>query len=641
MHDGYLRVATATPAIRVADTSYNGEQILSLIRQADAEKASLVVFPELCLTGYTCGDLFLDHTLQQAAINALKRIIRQTAGLNCICIVGLPFAVDDALYNVAAVVHDGQLLGLVPKTNIPNYQEFTELRYFQSGRQLGRVKSIRWGSHLVPFGSELLFCSQTVPDFKFAVEICEDLWVPKPPSIAAALAGATVICNLSASNEILTKADYRRLLVSSHSARLICAYLYADAGSGESTTDLVFSGHRLMYENGQCLAESPLFHDGLTVTDLDLSLLQSERRRQQTFAQSAGETDRPGHLPVFFEQPVYDLDLSRPVLANPFVPADPALLTVRCRETIAIQTRGLVKRLEHIPGVRAVIGLSGGLDSTLALLITTRAFDLLGRDRSDIIAVTMPGFGTTDRTYQNAVALAQSERVTLREIPIGEAVLKHFEDIGHDPNQRDVTYENAQARERTQVLMDLANQVGGLVVGTGDLSELALGWATYNGDHMSMYHVNCSIPKTLVRHLVRFIAGENTGTLQSVLLDIVETPVSPELLPSENNQITQQTEQLVGPYELHDFFLYYFVRYGFSPVKIARLASAAFSGQYQPDEIRKWLRVFITRFFSQQFKRSCSPDGPKVGRIALSPRGDWRMPSDAMSTLWLDQLADV
>ncbi len=636
MKDGFIRVAAATPVIRVADVAGNSQKILELIREAQTRQASLVVFPELCLTGYTCADLFLSQALQDAARRALLDLVRATADADAVCAVGMPLAVGPALYNCAAIFQRGRILGIVPKQHIPNYAEFYELRHFTPAPAAGQEpRTILFDGEEVPFGNDLLFACREMPDFQLAFEICEDLWVPQPPSIASAQAGATVIGNLSASDETLTKAAYRRLLVQSQSARLLCAYLYADAGEGESTTDLVFSGHNLICENGRKLAESALFSHGLTCADIDVQLLAAERRRQNTFGRpdlAAQQRIQPVSLPVV------PLRLERPVPASPFVPADHRDLAERCDEIIALQVQGLKKRLAHIGANHAVIGLSGGLDSTLAFLVTIRTFDALQLDRSGILAVTMPGFGTTDRTYRNALALARASQTELREISIREAVLQHFDAIGHDPDRHDVTYENAQARERTQILMDLANQVGGLVIGTGDLSELALGWATYNGDHMSMYGVNSSVPKTLVRHLVRHAAENLVPDLHDLLLDVLDTPVSPELLPPQNGEISQKTEQIVGPYDLHDFFLYYFVRFGFTPRKILRLAEHAFAGRFDRTTIKHWLTVFLKRFFSQQFKRSCLPDGPKVGSVTLSPRGDWRMPSDAQALVWLEEL---
>ena len=637
MKDGFVRVATATPTIKVADCAHNADQIRHLMLEAQRQKVAVLVTPELALTGYTCSDLFLSRTLQQGALQALESLIASSKALDVMTLVGLPLAVGPALYNVAAVIQGGRLLGLVPKRNIPNYSEFYEARHFSPGPLLQTVELF---GETVPLGTNLLFQNRENPDFVVAAEICEDLWVLEPPSIHHARAGATVLANLSASDELIGKSAYRRLLVQSQSGRLVCAYLYADAGAGESTTDLVFSGHNLIYENGRCLAESPLFATGLVTADVDVQQLQAERRRQNTFL--AGQSNDRSYQVIPFSVRRQDLELRRPLAAHPFVPQSQHDLAERCEEILTLQVQGLKKRLAHTKTQSAVIGLSGGLDSTLALIVTARAFDALQLPRAGITTVTMPGFGTTDRTYSNALHLAKSLATTLREIPIREAVTLHFADIGHPADLHDVTYENSQARERTQILMDIANQTGGLVIGTGDLSELALGWATYNGDHMSMYAVNSSVPKTLVRHLVRHAATQveaaGDEALQQVLLDILDTPVSPELLPPKDGQIAQQTEQIVGPYELHDFFLYYLVRFGFTPQKILRLAKIAFAGTYDETTIHNWLKIFIRRFFAQQFKRSCLPDGPKVGSVTLSPRGDWRMPSDAEAALWLKDL---
>lgn len=636
MHDGFIRVAAATPEIRVADCLYNEAQILKLMRQAEKDSVQIVIFPELALTGYTCGDLFFSQTLQEAARASLSRLVKASQTLTGLFAVGLPLAVGSALYNAVAVFQQGELLGFVPKQNLPDYGEFNETRFFSAGPV---AADCLFKGLTVPIGTDLLFRSREVPDACLGFELCEDLWSPQPPSNDLVRAGAVIIGNLSASNEVVAKADYRRLLVRSQSGRLICAYCYASAGPGESTTDLVFSGHNLIYENGQRLAESERFSTGLLSADIDVQQLIQDRRRQRIISGRTPERIQIREIP--FSSPPVALSLKRSISDHPFVPKDPEILADHCREIIELQSRGLQKRLAHISSQSAVLGLSGGLDSTLALLITVHAFDALQLSRSGILAITMPGFGTTDRTYQNALRLAEGLDATLREIPIREAVLGHFQDIGHNPDQHDVTYENAQARERTQILMDLANQQQALVIGTGDLSELALGWATYNGDHMSMYAVNSSVPKTLIRHLVRFLATQSGEPLRSVLEDILATPVSPELLPPENGKIAQKTEHLVGPYHLHDFFLFYFVRYGFTPEKIERLARIAFRDTYQAHEIRHWLRIFIRRFFSQQFKRSCMPDGPKVGRVALSPRGDWRMPSDAQARIWLEQLPEI
>ena len=629
MKDGFLRVCTATPEIRVADCAHNAAVVTSLAGQAAAAGASLVVFPELCLTGYTCGDLFLQTTLLQGAEQALQRLAADTKMLDCLIVVGLPVACGAALYNCAAVVYHGEILGLVPKTYIPNYGEFYEQRHFSAA---GAARTICIGKKDIPLGSDLLFACRELPCFILGLEICEDLWVAEPPSSRLCAYGATVIANPSASDEVIGKAAYRRQLVTSQSARTISAYLYADAGEGESTTDLVFSGHNFIAENGAVLAESARFSTGLTFADVDLQRLVSERLRTTTYQ------EKPGGTVIPFSMPLRTLPLNRKIAPLPFVPDDGGDRARRCEEIFSIQSAGLCKRLRHTNSKTAVLGLSGGLDSTLALLVTAHSFDRLGLGRSGILAVSMPCFGTTRRTKTNAQKLAESMGCTFREIPIGDTVSAHLNDIGHDPAVQDATFENAQARERTQVLMDLANQYGGLVVGTGDLSELALGWATYNGDHMSMYGVNASIPKTLVRHLVAFEASRSEKSLAAVLLDILDTPVSPELLPPKDGEIAQKTEEIVGPYELHDFFLYYMLRFGFSPAKIFRLACLALGERYPREEILRWLKTFYRRFFSQQFKRSCLPDGPKVGTVALSPRGDWRMPSDASAALWRAEL---
>lgn len=643
MQNGFIRTAAAAPEIKVADCSYNARQICSIMAKAARKDVQLLVLPELCLTGYTCGDLFLSKVLIEGALKGLEEIIETSRQLELVTVVGLPLAVGSSLYNVAAVICKGSLLGLVPKQHIPNYAEFYEMRHFKPFDDTLPVRRIEVAGQSVPFGQKLLFACRESEEFILAVEICEDLWVPRTPSGSHALAGATVIANLSASDEIIGKADYRRLLVQSHSARLICGYVYADAGQGESSTDLVFAGHNLIYENGHKLAEAKLFETELITAEIDVQLLVSERRRQNTF--HFAQTDRLNETAyeiVKFSLISHELQLERKYPAYPFVPDQSEELESRCEQILTMQMQGLKKRLAHT-GIRsAVVGLSGGLDSTLALLVTARAFDALELPRENIMAVTMPGFGTTDRTYGNALELARSIGANLKEISISSSVLQHFADIGQDPEKHDVTYENAQARERTQILMDLANQSGGLVIGTGDLSELALGWATYNGDHMSMYGVNSSVPKTLVRYLAAHAAAQakaqNDNALSKVLTDVLDTPVSPELLPPKNGEIAQKTEHLVGPYALHDFFLYYLVRYGFTPAKIRRLALAAFAGSEYSEQIDRWLAVFIRRFFSQQFKRSCLPDGPKVGSVTLSPRGDWRMPSDASAALWLADL---
>ena len=629
MKDGFVRIAAATPALRVADCAYNAEQTISLARRAADEGAAVVVFPELGLTGYTCGDLFLSQTLLEGAENALDHILEETAALNAVLLVGLPVRCGAALYNCAAVMTGGKLLGLIPKTYLPNYAEFYEARHFSSGKDVD--EEIVLAGQTVRLCARQIFCCRHLSDFMFGAEICEDLWVPSAPSENLAAAGATLICNLSASDELIGKMQYRRQLVCGQSGRLICAYVYADAGQGESSQDMVFAGHNLIAENGSLLAESRRFETGLTFADADLSRLAAERRRTTTYPKSGCAARVP------FDLVPHELALRRTFSPTPFVPQSRENLAERCEEILALQAEGLCTRLRHTHCQCAVVGLSGGLDSTLALIVMVHAFDRLGLDRKGILAVTMPCFGTTKRTKSNAVKLAEAYGVTLRQVDITASVTQHFADIGQDMDVHDVTYENGQARERTQVLMDLANKCGGLVVGTGDLSELALGWATYNGDHMSMYAVNCSIPKTLVRHLTAYEAGRSEGELRNVLLDILATPVSPELLPPKDGDIAQRTEDIVGPYELHDFFLYYLLRFGFAPRKIYRLCRLAMDGRYDDTTIKKWLLVFLRRFFAQQFKRSCLPDGPKVGTVTLSPRGDWRMPSDAVSALWLHE----
>lgn len=637
MKYGFIKVAAASPALRVADCRYNAEQSIAAMQRAAAAGVRLLVLPELGLTGYTCGDLLLQPVLQQGALHALQTLLAVSAGLPMTTVAGLPLEVEGKLYNCAAVLHGGKILGVVPKTNLPNYGEFYEARWFTPAP--AEAKAISLLGQQVPFGTDLLFCCRELPEYKLAVEICEDLWVALPPSTRHAMAGATVIANCSASDETIGKAEYRRELITGQSARLMAGYLYADAGRGESTTDMVFAGHDLIAENGRLLAETALFTNEMIVTEIDVHRLTAERRRTNTWraADSAGYTIIP------FSLPAEVTTLTRLIDPHPFVPADSAERKQRCEAILTMQAEGLRRRLEHIGCPCAVLGISGGLDSTLALLVAVRALDLLGRPRTDMIAVTMPGFGTTHRTRSNAELLCEKLGVTLRAVSIAAAVRQHFKDIGHDESVTDTTYENAQARERTQVLMDIANQENGIVVGTGDLSELALGWATYNGDHMSMYGVNGSIPKTLVRYLVRH-AAETCGdeALAAVLYDILDTPVSPELLPAdEGGRIAQKTEDLVGPYELHDFFLYHFIRYGCPPQKLLYLAENAFAGRYDRAVILKWLRTFCRRFFQQQFKRSCLPDGPKVGSVTLSPRGDWRMPSDASAALWLREIDEL
>lgn len=633
MKQGFLKVAAITPKIKVADCGYNAQVICEELKKAYEKGAKIIVFPELCITGYTCGDLFGQELLLNQAKKQLLRIADATTGHDAIVFVGLPIERENKLYNVAAAIQDGSILGMVPKKSIPAYAEFYEGRHFAPGNEEPVLYEL--DEEEIPFGTNILFESQAVKGLRIGCEICEDIWVPNPPSTTHALAGATVIVNLSASNEVVGKDTYRELLVTSASARMIGGYIYCSAGEGESTQDLVFGGHNIIAENGTVLKQAKRFECEAVYADLDIHRLRAERRRMSTYTPD----ETTGYIIVPFEMRQEETKLERTFAPMPFVPADTAVRDKRCNEILSIQSYGLKKRYEHIGCKTAVIGVSGGLDSTLALLVTVRAFDLLGLDRKNICSVTMPCFGTTDRTYDNACKLAEVLGTTLMEIDIREAVSIHFKDIGQDPECHDVTYENSQARERTQILMDLANRLGGLVIGTGDMSELALGWATYNGDHMSMYGVNAGVPKTLVKHLVRYYADTcNDRELSAVLTDVLDTPVSPELLPPVDGVISQKTEDLVGPYELHDFFLYYMLRCGYEPAKVYRVAKLAFAGQYTEEEILKWLKTFYRRFFAQQFKRSCLPDGPKVGSVALSPRGDLRMPSDASAALWLEQL---
>ena len=633
MRHGFIKVAAATPDIRVADVDYNKGQIIKQMDEAAEAGAKIIVFPELCITGYTCSDLFLQDILLNSAKKALVEIAEHTKNLDALVFVGAPIAVGGELYNVAAALNHGNILGFTTKSFLPNYGEFYEMRQFRPGPK--KAEKILFGGKEIPFGPQLLFVENQMANLIVSAEICEDVWSPVPPSIEAAREGATVIVNCSASDETIGKASYREALISGQSARLISGYIYANAGEGESTTDLVFGGHNLIAENGTILAEAKRFSNGIIYTEFDVQKIANERRKNTTFTETQ-EHVLP-RIPFGLEQT--ETILTRTFPSRPFVPRDDQERAKRCEEILTIQAMGLKKRLAHTHAKSAVVGISGGLDSTLALLVTAKAFDALGLERSGITAVTMPCFGTTDRTYQNACKMSLKVGATLREVRIGDAVMQHFKDIGHDPQDHSVTYENSQARERTQVLMDIANQTGGLVIGTGDMSELALGWATYNGDHMSMYGVNASVPKTLVRHLVHYFADTcEDSSLKEVLYDVLDTPVSPELLPPKDGEIAQKTEDLVGPYELHDFFLYYFLRMGYEPGKIYRIAKLSFAREYDDETIYKWLRTFCWRFFSQQFKRSCLPDGPKVGTVALSPRGDWRMPSDACVALWIQNL---
>jgi NAD+ synthase (glutamine-hydrolysing) len=631
MRDGFVKVASATPKIRVADVEYNTGVISGIMAEAAQFGAKLLVLPELCVTGYTCGDLFLQKTLLDGAENALLQLAAASAGTDMLTFVGLPLADSGRLYNCGAALWNGRILGIVPKANIPNYSEFYERRYFTGGQSCPRQITV--GGTAAPFGTQLLFANQTVPELIVAAEICEDLWVPNPPSVGHAIHGATAIVNLSASDETVTKDEYRRTLVSGQSARLVCGYIYTDAGAGESTQDLVYTGHDLICENGAILAEHNSCAD-IIYSELDVQRIDMERRRMGTFfAGSDGYQVIPWHCADT------ETALTRSIERTPFVPIDSTLRTQRCEKILTLQSLGLKQRMEHTGAKKAVVGVSGGLDSTLALIVCARVMDMLGRPRTDITAVTMPCFGTTKRTRGNAELLAEKLGAELITVDIAASVHQHFLDIGHSAEDYNVVFENAQARERTQVLMDIANGCGGLVIGTGDLSELALGWATYNGDHMSMYGVNAGVPKTLVRHLVQYTADTcGDADLSEVLRSILATPVSPELLPAENGEISQKTEDLVGPYELHDFFLYYAIRWGMPPGKVFRLALYAFADGYDRETILRWLKNFYRRFFAQQFKRSCLPDGPKVGTLTLSPRGDWRMPSDAVASLWLNQL---
>ena len=629
MKDGFIKVAAATPKVKVADPEYNTKEIIKIIRQAGDEEASLLVFSELAVSGYTCGDLFLQDPLLGESLKGLMEIKKETKGMDMVVTVGCPLVVEHKLYNCGVFLFDGRILGVVPKIHLPNYGEFYEARHFAKGKR--EVKDILLDGEHVPFGANILLECTNIPELTIAMEICEDLWVPLPPSTHHALAGATVICNPSASVETTTKEVYRSALVSNQSARLLSGYVYANAGEGESTTDVVYSGHHLICENGTVLAEAKRFVNDIIYADMDVKRLVAERRKMTTFFEEDSEEYRrvPFILPVKVNQ------ITRKFPKNPFVPSSREEREKRCDEILSIQSMGLKKRLEHTNCTHAVVGISGGLDSTLAVLVTVRAFDMLDIPRENIICVTMPCFGTTDRTYQNAVSLIHELGATLKEVNIEKAVRQHFKDIEHEEDVHDVTYENSQARERTQILMDIANKYNGMVIGTGDMSELALGWATYNGDHMSMYAVNCSVPKTLVRYLVLYYAETvENKELSDVLMDVLDTPVSPELLPPVDGVISQKTEDLVGPYELHDFFLYYMLRFGFLKAKLYRMAKLTFAGDYDDETIQKWLDKFYWRFFSQQFKRSCLPDGPKVGSVAVSPRGDLRMPSDASVNIW-------
>lgn len=631
MKDGYIRVAAGSFDTSIANVKKNGENICQLINEAYENFAKILVLPELCLTGYTCEDLFNQDRLLNESKIQLQNIIKETENKDIIVVVGLPYQHLNSLYNVAAIIHQGKLLAIVPKTHIPNYQEFYEGRRFEAA-PIENTTTI-FNGQVIPFGTKYIFASSANDNFKFGVEICEDLWLPDAPSIKLSLNGANLILNPSASNEITTKGDYRRLLVNSQSARLVCGYVYSNAGNGESTTDVVFSGHHIISENGTMIKESQGFDSEIIYGDLDLKKISSERRKMTTFK------SLHDYETIYFDATDIDLDTTYYYDPHPFVPSNPDLRAKRCKEVFDIQTRGLMQRLKATGIKKVVVGISGGLDSTLALLVCTMAFKKLNYDPKDIIAITMPCFGTTSRTKNNALGLMAELGVTSSEVDITESVRIQFRDIEQDEKVHDVTYENVQARTRTEILMNKANQVGGLVIGTGDLSEVALGWSTYNGDHMSMYAVNVSVPKTLVRYLVDYVASLYKGEkLEIILKDILDTPVSPELLPQKDDEIVQKTEDIVGPYELHDFFIYHMVRFGDEPRKLYRKTKLAFKDKYDKETIKKWLTKFYWRFFTQQFKRSCIPDGPKVGSVSLSPRGDWRMPSDANVQNWIDEI---
>ena len=636
MKHGFVKVAAVTPKVKVADTVYNREQICAGIEEAAGKGAKVIVFPELCISGYTCGDLFLQERLLDSCREELIKIAEYTKGRDALVFAGLPLEREGKLYNVAAAIHDGKVLCFIPKAFIPSYGEFYETRHFRPGNR--ERTYVAFQGEEVPFGMDILLEAEGLEGLLVGCEICEDIWAPEEPGIYHAMAGATLLVNLSASNETIGKDAYREMLVKSSSARLIAGYVYCSCGEGESTQDVVFGGHDIIAENGTVLAESKRFANQIIYGDIDINRLRMERRRMNTF----NHDDSANHLVIPFKLKAEETRLERTFSSAPFVPVNQSEREKRCNEILSIQSMGLKKRYEHTGCKKAVIGVSGGLDSTLALLVTVRTFDSLSLERANIIAVTMPCFGTTDRTYDNACKLAEVLGVTLEEVDIKESVTIHFRDIKQDINNHDVTYENGQARERTQILMDIANRENGMVIGTGDMSELALGWATYNGDHMSMYGVNAGVPKTLVRHLVQYYADTcEKEDLQKVLLDVLDTPVSPELLPPVDGVISQKTEDLVGPYELHDFFLYYMLRCGFEPAKIYRIAKESFKGQYEDKVILKWLKTFYKRFFAQQFKRSCLPDGPKVGSVAVSPRGDLRMPSDACVRIWMEQLEEL
>lgn len=639
MKDGFIKVAAADVLLKVADTAYNVEQIKAAIDNAHKANVNILVLPELCITGYSCSDLFFSYNLVKSALDGLKDICKYTKDKYPVVAVGLPLMYKGKLYNCAAVLKGGKVLGIVPKTILPNYAEFNEKRHFSSFDCFTEYLSVFIDGEEIPFGNNLVFCHNEMDEYTFGVEICEDLWAVNTPSEGLCKAGANIILNLSASNEVVGKAAYRRLLIKATSARLICGYVCANPGYTESTQDTVFSAHHIIAENGTLLAENkPFGNNHMTVSEIDVQHLAADRCKNTSFEIDCSED----YEVITFEQEIKETDLTRKITKNPFVPEDKTEAPQRAEDVLNIQSYALARRIEHTHADKCVIGVSGGLDSTLAILVTVRAMKILKRPMTDILAITMPCFGTTGRTKSNSQVLCECLGVDFREINITKAVNQHFEDIGQDKNNFDVTFENAQARERTQVLMDYANKINGIVIGTGDLSELALGWATYNGDHMSMYGINASVPKTMVRFLVGYEMSNSDGELAGVLGDILDTPVSPELLPvNEDGEMSQKTEDLVGPYELHDFFLYYMVKNGFSPSKIYRLAKSVFDGEYPDEIIKHWLKTFVRRFFIQQFKRSCIPDGPKVGSVSLSPRGDWRMPTDASSQIWLNEIDNL
>ncbi len=636
MKHGFLKVAAATPVIKVANCKYNAKQIINIINDVNQNKVKILVLPELCITGYTCGDLFFQRELIDSASDALLDIVGCTKGLDMLIAIGLPIYHRSKLFNCAAIVFNGEILGFVPKSFLPNHSEFCDKRHFKEPNN--ENQTVLFKGKTYPFGTKILFSCENMPELKIAVEICEDVWAPLPPSTRHSLAGATVILNLSASNELVEKDSYRQMLIKSQSAKTISAYIFADAGEGESTTDMVFAAHNMIFENGVLLKEGKLFKNQTIISEIDLQLLNGERNRNTTFP----VCEREDYKVINFTLNQEKTKLSRYINKTPFIPKEKENMKNRCDTILAIQAQGLKKRILHTNAKKIIIGISGGMDSSFALLVAKYTLDILGRKASDIIAISMPCFGTSERTRNNAQKLCEKLEIDFREIDITDSVKQHFKDIGHDINRHDIVFENAQARMRTLELMDVANKEGGIVLGTGDLSELALGWATYGGDHLSMYNVNASVPKTLMKHLIQYIANKcEDKELSEILLDILDTPISPELLPHDDGNLTQKTEELIGPYELHDFFLNYILRFGFSPDKIYSLACYAFEKDFEKTEILKWLKIFYKRFFAQQFKRSCMPDGPKVGTVSLSPRSDFKMPSDCSYDLWNEKLKEL